>query len=591
MPVLTLSSVTYAWPDGSLALDDVSGSFGSGRTGLVGRNGAGKSTLLRLLSGAMAPTSGTITREGGVSSLPQRLTLDVDRGVAELLGVAAPLAALRAIEAGDPDPAHFDAVGDDWDVEARAQAALAEAGLPPDALDRTVGTLSGGEAVLVAIAGIRMRRAPITLLDEPTNNLDRDARARLYDMVRAWRGALVVVSHDVALLELMDDTAELHEGGLSVFGGPYSEWRAWLETEQAAAAQAEVDAKKAFAKEKRQRIEAEAKLAARARSAKKAEIEKRVPKIIAQGRKRAAQVSAGRLRTEVAGKEAEARAAYDEAQLRVRDDDRVRLDLPDPAVAAGRRIATFASAILAAPDADGGTDGGTPGGAREVVDAADAAASAGAPHALPGDERRWVVEGPERIAIIGPNGAGKTTLLRELLGLPAPDAGAPGSAATEPAETRGPAPGEERRRPAPSAVAHTDRIGYLPQRIDGLDDAATVLDAVRGAAPGVPDRELRNRLARFLIRGDAVARPVGTLSGGERFRVALARLLLADPPPQLIVLDEPTNNLDLDTVDQLVDALRAYRGAVAVVSHDDAFLSRLGVDLTLELRDGVLTER
>ena len=108
----------------------------------------------------------------------------------------------------------------------------------------------------------------------------------------------------------------------------------------------------------------------------------------------------------------------------------------------------------------------------------------------------------------------------------------------------------------------------------------------------MPVAELRNRLARFLIRGSAVDRPVATLSGGERFRVALARLLLADPPPQLIVLDEPTNNLDLDTVDQLVDALASYRGAVLVVSHDDAFLGRLGIDTTLELdRDGALTER
>jgi ATPase subunit of ABC transporter with duplicated ATPase domains len=111
------------------------------------------------------------------------------------------------------------------------------------------------------------------------------------------------------------------------------------------------------------------------------------------------------------------------------------------------------------------------------------------------------------------------------------------------------------------------------------------------AAPEIPEKELRNRLARFLIRGDATDRPVGTLSGGERFRTALATLLLADPAPHLVVLDEPTNNLDLDTVDQVVEALRAYRGAVLIVSHDDAFLGRLDLDLALELdTEGRLTE-
>lgn len=584
MPSLVLSSVSFRWPDGSVALDRVSGSFGDGRTGLVGRNGTGKSTLLKLAAGVLAPTGGTITGDGEVAYLPQRLTLDVDAGVADLLGIAEPLTALRAIESGDADPRHFDAVGDDWDIEARAHAALAEAGLPPEALDRTVGTLSGGEAILAATLGLRMRRAPITLLDEPTNNLDRDARERLYGVVRAWRGALVVVSHDVRLLELMDDTAELHAHELSVFGGPYSEWRAWLETEQRAAQQAEIDAKKSLAKEKRQRIEAETKLAGRARAAHRAEVEKRVPKIVAHGRRQAAQVSAGRLRTEVAEKEAEARAEHDAAQQRVRDDDSVRLDLPDPDVPPSRRIATFASGA-AAPDPDvAEPDGARPSAAAATAPAGSADTAAAAARIA---ERQWIVQGPERIALIGPNGSGKTTLLHALVG-----ALIPGSDKTAaPASSRiGAASATASSGTSPSAMAHIDRIGYLPQRLDGLDDDESVLDAVRAAAPDVPDRELRNRLARFLIRGATVDRPVRTLSGGERFRVLLARLLLADPPPQLLVLDEPTNNLDLDTVDQLVGALSAFRGAIVVVSHDDAFLSRLGIDLTLELRDGVMRE-
>ncbi|MGK3953873.1 ABC-F family ATP-binding cassette domain-containing protein [Microbacterium sp. I2] len=556
-PAILLDRVTFSWPDGTTALSDVSGSFGTGRTGLVGRNGSGKSTLLRLIAGELSPTAGNIVTTSDASYLPQRLTLDVTRPVADLLGVGATLRALRAIESGDADPRHFDAVGSDWDVEARSHAALAEAGLTPDMLDRSVGQLSGGEAVLTAIAGIRLRDAdqqsgPITLLDEPTNNLDREARARLYDMVRSWRGALVVVSHDIALLELMDDTAELYDNELSVFGGPYSEWQAWLQAEQDAARQAETSAKQVVRREKRERIAAELTIATRQQMGRKAQLEKRVPKIIAGGRKMAAQVSAGKLRGEKAEREASARAALDAAERRVRDDDKVKIDLPDPGVPAGRRIATIG-------------DG----------------------------ERSWTIQGPERVALIGPNGAGKTTLLERLVAGVVPFSGpVPSIPGLEPGITREPDGLPPAILRTVRADLHTDRVGYLPQRVDGLDDTGSVLENIAAAAPGVSTVELRNRLARFLIRGAAVDRSVATLSGGERFRVALARLLLADPPPQLLVFDEPTNNLDLDTVAQLVDALAAYRGAVLVVSHDDAFLDRIGVDLVLELdREGTLTER
>ncbi|SDS24545.1 ABC-F family ATP-binding cassette domain-containing protein [Microbacterium paraoxydans] len=548
---VVLDRLSLTWPDGTVALDGVSGAFGAGRTGLVGRNGAGKSTLLRLIAGELSPTSGTLSTSGEVAFLPQQLTLDVDRRVSDLLGVTAALDAVRAITAGDVDPAHFDAVGDDWDIEARAEASLAEAGLAPAFLDRTVGELSGGEAVLVAIAGIRLRRAPLTLLDEPTNNLDRDARAALAAMVQSWKGTLIVVSHDLALLELMDDTAELYGRNLSVFGGPYSEWRAWLDAEQDAAKQAEVAAAQVLRKEKRQRIEAEVKLAHRARTAKKAEVEKRVPKIVAHGRKMAAEVSAGRLRTEVGAKEDAARAAHDAAGRRVRSDASMKIELPDPDVSRSRRIAE-----------------------------------------LGGPERSWVIQGPERVALVGRNGAGKTTLLERLVD------GAVHNSGQEAPERPNPTLKAEIgrdllscERPELRAEALTDRIGYLPQRVDGLDESLSAFANVAVAAPQVPEKELRNRLARFLIRGGTADRPVSALSGGERFRVALARLLLTDPAPHLVVLDEPTNNLDLDTVDQLVEALRAYRGAVLVVSHDDAFLSRLDLDLTLEIdADGVLQE-
>lgn len=535
-PSITLTDVRLQWPDGTTALTGISGTFGVGRTGLVGSNGAGKSTLLRLIAGVLTPTSGRISTNGEVGYLPQTLTLKTDSTVADLLGIGPKLRALRAIESGDAAVENFETVGDDWDIETRADESLRHIGFSGSDLDRNVGEISGGEAMLVAITGLRLQRTAITLLDEPTNNLDRDARARLSGLITSWPGTLVVVSHDLSLLELMDNTAELHAGELTVFGGPYSAWRSHMDEQQAAAVQAAQAAKQAVKIEKRQRQDAETKLAKRARTGQSSYDNKKGSKILMNQRASDAQVSAGKLRSGSDDKVNAARTALDEASSRIREEERISLNLPDPDVPRGRRIAE-----------------------------------------LRGTNRAFFVEGPERVAIIGANGVGKTTLLeRVVAGDSLPD-------------------NDEVSDVVESGTAGgrllTGRAGYLRQRLDGLDDAATTLENVQASAPSVPEGEIRNQLARFLLRGDSVYRPVHTLSGGERFRVSLARLLFADPPPQVLILDEPTNNLDIQSVDQLVEALNAYRGAVILVSHDDDFLDRLDLDLVLNLdHDGSLTE-
>ncbi|GAA4681062.1 ABC-F family ATP-binding cassette domain-containing protein [Gordonia humi] len=524
---VVLRDVSFTWPDGGVALDGVDGAFGDGRTGLVGRNGSGKSTLLRLIAGELAPTRGRVDTSGDVGYLPQTLTLDDDTSVAELLGIAPKLAALRAIESGDVDESRFETIGDDWDIQARAVEALDRIGLGPDYLDRRVSEVSGGEAMLLAVTGLSLRRTPVTLLDEPTNNLDRPTRARLAGLVDEWPGTLIVVSHDLELLEHTDATAELYGGAITVFGGPYSAWRAHLEAEQEAAAAAARTAQQTLKAEKRQRVDAETRLAHRAKAGKKAQADGGLPKILAGARKRRAQESAGDLRTTLDNRIDAAQSAVDAADARVRDDDHISLDLPVPDLPRSRQLIAFTA------------------GDAEIV-----------------------VQGPERVALVGPNGSGKSTLLAQLV---------------------------NRSDPTPGRTAGrllTESFGYLPQRLDGLDDGATALENVQSVAPHTAPGDIRNGLARLLVRGDAVDRPVSTLSGGERFRVSMATLLFADPPSQLLILDEPTNNLDVTSVEQLGQALDAYRGALLVVSHDLPFLRRLGIDVVLELdADGVMHRR
>jgi ATPase subunit of ABC transporter with duplicated ATPase domains len=178
------------------------------------------------------------------------------------------------------------------------------------------------------------------------------------------------------------------------------------------------------------------------------------------------------------------------------------------------------------------------------------------------------VRGPERVALTGPNGAGKTTLLRALAGIGGP---------------AGPLDSVDARRNAAS--------GYLPQRLDILDEALTVVENVRAVAPRASVNEVRAGLARFLFRGARADQVTGTLSGGERFRAVLAALLLADPPPQLLLLDEPTNNLDVASARQLSEALSCYQGALVVVSHDVPFLRSIGITRWLRLeRSGRLAD-
>ena len=337
---VVLSDLSFSFPNGRVVLSKVSASFNPGRTGLIGANGSGKSTLLRLIAGGLRPTSGSVTVTGEVGYLPQNLTLDVDATVASLLGIATAAEAIRAIEAGSVDPAAFDAVGDDWDIEDRAREWLARLGLSHVGLDDPVGRLSGGETVLTALSALLLRRPEILLLDEPTNNLDLDARRRLYAAVEAWPGVMLIVSHDRALLSLVDQVADLSGGSLRMYGGNLEAQESMLATEQAAALRAVTSAGADVRRERRDLLESQVKQARRDRMGRAVAASGSIPRIVAGGRKRAAQVSAGKGREVALARIADAKERLAEAEEALRDDSSIRISLPGTAVPAGRTVLT-----------------------------------------------------------------------------------------------------------------------------------------------------------------------------------------------------------------------------------------------------------
>ncbi|MEE1754050.1 ABC-F family ATP-binding cassette domain-containing protein [Streptomyces sp. SP18CS02] len=524
---ITCTSLSFSWPDGTEVLDGFQLAVGPGRTGLIGLNGSGKSTLLKLIAGELTPTEGAVRTAGEVGYLPQNATLDTGLRVDEALGIAGTRAALHAIEAGDASERNFTAVGDDWDVEERARATLDQLGLGHIGLDRTIGEVSGGECVLLRLAALLLARPGVLLLDEPTNNLDLYARRRLYAAVSAWSGVLLVVSHDRELLELVDQIADLRDGEVTWYGGAYTAYEEALAAEQEAAERMVRVAEADVQRQKRELADAQVKLARRKRYGQRMYDSKREPKIVMGGRKRAAQESAGKHRIMHTQKLADAKERLDEAVEAVRDDDEIRIELPSTTVHPGRGVLLLRELEL--------RYGARVGGEFEL-------------------------RGPERIALVGRNGAGKTTLLRTVAG---------------------------ELEPVSGEVAAQVPLRFLPQRLDVLDDELSVVQNVARFAPDATPNRIRARLARFLFRGARADQPAGTLSGGERFRAALAALMLAEPAPQLLMLDEPTNNLDMASVRKLTAALEAYEGALIVASHDVPFLESIGITRWL-LLDGEL---
>ena len=488
------------------------------RVGLVGRNGAGKTTLTKVLAGWKQPAAGQVSRSGEIGYLPQdprevdldtlarsrilsaRGLDDIVRRLRETEGAMASADVEtheRAMARYPKLEARFEAAGG-YAAESEAATIAAALGLDERILDRPLGTLSGGQRRRVELARILFSGADSLLLDEPTNHLDADSVAWLRDWLTVYKGGLIVISHDVALLDKVVNRVFHLDANRGVIDQYNVGWKAYL-------TQRETDEKR----RRRERANAEKKAAA---------LQSQADKMRAKATKAvAAQNMARRAEKLLAGLED------------VRQSDKVaKLRFPDPAPC-GRTPIT-ASGLSRSY------------GSLEVFTDVDLAIDRGS-----------------KVVVLGLNGAGKTTLLRILAGLDEPDTGevSPG---------------------------HGLKLGYYAQEHENLDVERTVLENMKSAAPELGETEVRKVLGSFLFSGDAVDKPAGVLSGGEKTRLSLATLVVSSA--NVLLLDEPTNNLDPASRAEILAALRGYQGAVVLVSHDEGAVEALAPERVLLLPDG-----
>ncbi|MBS1602453.1 MAG: ABC-F family ATP-binding cassette domain-containing protein [Bacteroidetes bacterium] len=542
--MLSLQSVAYAHPNKDILFSDIDLVVNRHeKLALIGNNGVGKSTLLRLLAGELRPSSGVVLadpkpyyvpqiaghREGNQQWQPgsegfEKVGQANSQTVAQALGIDRQLDALHRILAGEVTGENLRLLDDDWALEERCNEAFSLWGIGGVDLSQPMSSLSGGQKTKVLLAGIAIHDAATVLLDEPSNHLDESGRELLYRYIRSTRNTLVVVSHDRTLLDLLGRVAELSRRGITVYGGSYGNYVEQRGIASEALNQDIKSQEKALRKAReteREAMQRQQKLDARGR---KKQEKAGLPTISMDSFRDNAEKSTARMKGVHSEKTGSIEERLDELRKELPDKDRMRLGFDDPALHTGK-------VLVALNEVNFGYGG----------------------RLLWQQPLSLSILSGQRLAIKGANGSGKTTLIRMILGELQPSSGR-----------------------ADRAVFSSM---YIDQDYSLIDQTLTVAEQAQAFnTSGLLEHEIKNRLTRFLFGSGHWDRHCGALSGGEKMRLCLCCLTIAAQSPDMIVLDEPTNNLDIQNIEILTAAVDAYRGTLVVVSHDERFLKEVGVE-------------
>lgn len=528
--MILLQNISFGFPGGNLLFNHINLTIQSHtKSALVGSNGMGKSTLLKIIARGIQPLEGNINIQGTIFYVPQMFGNFNDLTIAECLKVDQKLHALQKITNGEVNEIYFETLNDDWDIEERCQHALEHWGLENFELTQKLEGLSGGQKTKVFLAGIQINQPDIIVLDEPTNHLDREGRKLLYDLIDKTDATVVIVSHDRILLNLVDTIFELSNQGIATYGGNYDFYAKQKEVEEEAL-QNDIHSKERAlkkAKEKeRETLERKQKLDARGKGKQE---KSGVARIMMNTLRNNAEKNSSKLKSVHAEKISGISGDLRDLRSSLKNSDQMKVIFNDSNLHSGKILVTVEDINFTY-----------------------------------GKEKLWKenismeVRSGDRISVKGSNGSGKTTLIKLLLG---------------------------NIKPLEGKINKTEFNSiYIDQEYSLIDNDSTLYDFVQTFNDNaMQESEVKTLLSRFLFWKDTWDKKCGMLSGGERLRLLLCGLSISNKAPDMIILDEPTNNLDLQNVEILTNSIKDYHGTLLVISHDEVFLQEIGIDRELML--------
>lgn len=528
--MLILQNISYTHPNKSLLFDNINLTVNTNeKIALIGNNGSGKSTLLKLISKELQPLDGQLFVDTEAYLVPQIFGQFNHLTIGQALKIESKLNALQEILKGNVSQENYTTLDDDWTIEERCNAALKHWQLANLDLSQKMETLSGGQKIKVFLTGISIHQPDLVLLDEPSNHLDIPGRQLLYDFIRSTQSTLIIVSHDRKLLNLLSKVAELSKRGITVYGGGYDFYTGQKQIENKALNQDLLSREKTLrkAKEKeRETLERQQKLDSRGKGKQE---KAGVARIMMNTLRNNAEKSKSKLKRIHAEKIDGIRKELQELRSALPDTDKMKFGFDNSVLHKGKILVKAVEINYSYSN-----------------------------QRLWKDNFSFQITSGRRFVLQGLNGSGKTTLIKIILGKLEPQTG---------------------------TIYRTDnKAVYIDQDYSLIDNHLKVYEqAQQFNITALQDHEIKVRLNRFLFTRDDWDKPCSALSGGEKMRLILCCLTISNHPPDIIILDEPTNNLDIQNTEILTAAINNYQGTLIVVSHDETFLGQIKIEQTIQL--------